>query len=238
MKKLLMLFGIIVMMFLASGCVKSTYYIDLSNPKDLSMSVSVGFKTSFLNSMGLSSKDMLSDKETNYQAEGYEVKTYSDENYTGIAATKKYKDLEEFNKDPLLAGFSSGSGELVGIKKGFLNTKYTIDLTYDLRTANQDMGGSQNSSQYSDEQMEAFFEQYPEYKPISELTIKLPTKAKVNNADKVVEENNEYTWDLAKSTKEPVKIDIEYNQLNVLNLVILLAGIFVLIAFAVKLTSK
>ena len=240
MKKLVLLFGILCMLFLTCGCVKSEYSIDLSNPKDIAVTISVGFNTNFLNMMGMTSEDMFSNKETNYESEGYTVKTFTDAKYTGISATKKYKDLNELNTDPLPAGFTSGVGELVSVKNGFLNKTYTIDLTYDLKKANKDnMGSNQNnSSQYSDEQMEAFFNQYPDYRPESNLTIKLPTKAKENNADKVSEEGNVYTWNLAKSTKEPVKINLVYNQLQVLNLIILIVGIGLILGIAVKLTSK
>lgn len=257
MKKLFLILLISTLTIISTGCTKFEYTIDINKKDQINITQTQSFNVKFFRAISPGfdvgfkrSVDTLSEK---YKKLGYETNVYEDDAFSGLTIGKSNLTIKQALEN-LPAGFDKKESTFIA-NKGFVKSSYKIHLYYDIKEALSSTDISSSQREISAGQpnvvisrdietkningqlvnMTAIKEDYesiegekPSVVPISNLTIKIPVKARINNADKVLNDK-EYQWNLAKE-EQPVEITLEYEILDFSRLIISLSLILLLTA--------
>lgn len=262
MKKLFLIGLIATFSIICTGCVNFDYSIEINKKDQVSISqtqsVNVKLFSALAPSFDVGLKNSIENLSEKYIKQGYQTKEYDDGVYRGITVLKDNLTFTRLQEN-LPSGFDRKRSTFTA-DKNFIKSYYKIHLYYDINKALScpDISVSQRKismgkppvilsndieTTYINGQlvnMTEIKESYnsirgekPSVVPISNLTIKIPAKAKFNNADKVINEK-EYQWNLVKENQQ-VEIILEYEVIDFsiftisISLILLLGSLFYIV---------
>ncbi|MDD2391726.1 MAG: hypothetical protein PHU94_02155 [Bacilli bacterium] len=249
---------LLTIIILTSGCVRQNYNFSIDKDKNMDISVIVALDSAFFDEEGISDEDVQKVKDL-----GFKVTEYTDENYKGVIATKRIKNIDNYSKEEdvqfLLNTLFEEKIEnikLFSIKKGILSNKYkayinfdTTDLTErDENTDYNDELETEEDIEYS-EQIETDEDQFDTdpQKILSYMDLKysitLPYGSISNNATDVSEDGKTLTWDFAKITDEkgeltPIEYEFEIYNLTLIYIATGTVGLIVLLIIVLIISKK
>ncbi len=137
MKKSLLLVFVIMLSFCCTGCIKSSYNIEIDDKDNVSVSKTMAMNLSFFESYDPNFddkfKDSILESEDEFEKDGYEVEEYSDGTYRGVSLSKKgirFEDASEVFKNDFV-----DEDKLFSLEKKGLSKIYKIHLFYDPKKA-------------------------------------------------------------------------------------------------------
>lgn len=226
-KRIILSFVLFSLALFVSGCAKSDYKITVNRNNTVKISQSHSIDTSFIENENIKENldEMLSQAQIKLIQKGYKTQTFQENNFQGITASKEYARLKYVDDTELPIGFITSEKLPINLKKGALKNKYTIYMIYSKKKAKKEAKKLFNTT----------FEVADNNASDAKLTIKIPSKAKENNADFV--SKKEYTWDLNNDTPTTIKLVWEkYNPLSLFLMIFsIMAMIFIIVySFATK----
>lgn len=207
MKKTIGLVMALVLVLIAlTGCVKVDYEVKVNKDGSGDISYVLGFTKKTLDSLQVTAEDMTESMREQAEKSAYTVDTYEDDEIAGFKAQKHIDDLstnlsmeEAFGKENVKDQEENG----INVKKGLFKTEYSQNAQIDL-TNLSNLGDSIKIV----------------YK------VKLPAKAKENNATEV--NGKELTWNLEAGKVN--QIEFTATGINVLPIIIIVLVVVVVIA--------
>jgi len=139
MKRFFLVGALISLIFCTSGCVKTSYNIEIDKKNNIILSETDSYNQNMLKSLAKDQKALADldginnklekDKE-NLKTKGYTVTDYENNGFVGLTASKKYPKNSLKESDLPIGFISFGKSPLL-VEKGFFKTSYTINLKYD-----------------------------------------------------------------------------------------------------------
>ena len=262
MKKILLIILASTITLITTGCVKFEYTMDINKNDRINFSQTQGFNVQFFRAINPEFdkmfKKIVATLAEKYKKQGFQANEYNDEAFAGLNISKNNLTFKQ-TREILPAGFKVDDNSFI-INKGFVKSSYKLHFYYDIREAlsspeiavaqreissgtpnvilSRDMEVRRINGQWVNmtaikDEYDAIEGEKPSIVPISKLNIKIPAKAKNNNADKVLSDT-EYQWNLAKEA-QPVEIYLEYDVFDfsklmiTLSLILLLSAVFYLV---------
>ena len=234
MKKSIKVLGLLLVMLLFSGCMKSSIEMKINSDKSMDYSMIIGIDKSAqsaLQNLGgeqsqqadVSSMFSEEDKKK-AQEKGFTVTDYEDDIFKGYKITKSFKSIDDLSSENEMSSdinlASEGDKKIFVVKKGFLKDTYIAKLDY-----NNSKESLSSVSQYKDNK------DYAEYFKNLDVSfnLTLPSNSKSNNATSVDGKN--LKWDFTKFDKD--KIEFEFEMYHTSSIIILAGGILALIAIVI-----
>ena len=205
MKKNKLLF-ILLIILLATGCVKYDLSMSVKTDKSMTLVLIDAFEKEYASYLegDATSKD-------EYIALGYQVEDYEEENYQGLKLTKKFDSIDNISSP------NCGTVELTELlekkvdeiilfkssKEGTVTT-YTATFTYDLTEDDTDNSESVDYSTYASSM-------------IFKYSITIPSNATIisNNADTTSNNNHTLNWNLEYGKKKNINFVFSIDDNNV-----------------------
>ena len=220
MKKTIGLISMLLIILVTlTGCVNVDYEVEVNKNGSGEISYIYGFSKETLNNLKVSAEDMVESMKEQAEENSYTVEAYENDEISGFKASKHIEDLtndfslqEAFGEEYVKDKENNG----IKIEKGLFVTKYSQNAEIDL-TSMGDLSGNVKMT----------------YK------VKLPAKAKTNNATEISNNSKELKWELTAG--EINKVEFVAQGINVLAIIItviiivvLVTGIIVLLIFLKK----
>ena len=252
-KKISALFGMLALMVVLTGCTKYSTTIEITDKGEAILS-----DVTAANIEALKKTDANFDadkalegniKNSNYQnsenklkARGFSVTKYKKGDFFGIEIKKKFAKANYIQLTDLPQGFKLQKDAIPPIYIKQLPFKTTCKINISIAPSKLKEGQENKLKLLNDWQYIKNAAQgentLEENKPITELIIKIPKKAKKHNATKVDSKTNEYYWELSNMenfiNQKPVDIILEYEKINFLSIIITLLTIVFTISFMFK----
>lgn len=155
---------------------------------------------------------------TSFAKDGFKVKSYTADGFTGVVGEKDVKSFDElksafsFNEDSLKS--TTQNQPALRIEKGLFRNKYVLDASLDLAGKNKDESGAQ--------MMQAMMSSAR-----LEFVLGLPVKPEKHNATSVSADGKTLTWKFKMG--EVNKFQLEAYAWNWLNLGAVGAGVLLLL---------
>lgn len=218
-KRIGLIIMLIVILVALTGCVNVDYEVEVNKNGSGEISYIYGFSKKTLNNLQVSAEDMVESMKEQAEENSYTVEAYENDAISGFKASKHIEDLtkdfslqEAFGEEYVKDKENNG----IKIEKGLFVTKYSQNAEIDL-TSMGDLSGNVKMT----------------YK------VKLPAKAKTNNATEVSKNSKELKWELTAG--EINKVEFVAQGINVLAIIItiiiiavVVTGIIVLLIFLKK----
>ena len=145
MKRFLLAAALISVVFCTSGCIKTSYNIEIDKKNNITVSETDAYNQELFQALAKDSKSakdladidnsIESDKES-LKAEGYDVTDYEENGFKGLVIKKTYPKNSLKDTD-LPIGFTSAKTNPLVVEKGFLKTYYHLNMVYDVNEAAQ-----------------------------------------------------------------------------------------------------
>ncbi|MGN1311182.1 MAG: DUF3153 domain-containing protein [Clostridia bacterium] len=218
-KRIGLIIMLIVILVALTGCVNVDYEVEVNKNGSGEISYIYGFSKETLNNLQVSAEDMVESMKEQAEENSYTVEAYENDEISGFKAKKHIEDLtkdfslqEAFGEEYVKDKENNG----IKIEEGLFVTKYSQNAEIDL-TSMGDLSGNVKMT----------------YK------VKLPAKAKTNNATEVSKNSKELKWELTAG--EINKVEFVAQGINVLAIIItviiiavLVTGITMLLIFLKK----
>ncbi len=207
MKKTIGLISMLLIILVAlTGCVNVNYEVEVNKDGSGDISYIYGFSKETLKDLPISTDDMVESMKEQAEENAYVVEAYENDEISGFKASKHIEDLskdfslqEAFGEEYVKDTENNG----IKIEKGLFITKYSQNAEIDL-TSMKDLSGNVDMT----------------YK------VKLPAKAKTNNATEVSKNSKELTWKLTAGEINNVEfVAQEMNVLAIIITVIIIAAV-------------
>jgi hypothetical protein len=235
MKKFKLLFSIVTVLFLMTGCVKYNATMEIKKDKSMDLKIIYALDTSSFGDLAEedvstnSTETISKEQKAELEKKGYKVSEYKDDKYNGVELTYSIKNIDDASKEEEfevklsdMLNENSDNNHFFVIKKGFL--KNTYKAVYKFETSDSSSSDGLDMSEYL-KAMDLNF------------TVKLPSNAKSNNATKV--DGTTYTWDLTKNTTSDINFEFEiYNMTNIYILCGIAALLVIVIIALIILCTK
>lgn len=220
MKKTIGLIVILVIMLIGlTGCVNINYEIEIHENGSGEISYVYGISKETLKSLETTAENFTSSMKKQAEDNNYKTEHYEDDQIEGFKATKHVKDLtKEFSLQEAFGKTYVQDEENNGIKvnKGFFKTQISQNAKIDLST----MEDAASMVQMT-------------------YTVKLPMKAKVNNATEVSKNNKILTWKLVGGEENSIEFTAKkINLVPIICIIIFLALIVATIVYFVIFSKK
>lgn len=217
MKKII---GVIVVLILTlitlTGCAQVNYEVEVNKDGSGEISYIYGVSKEVLEQLNVSAEDFVSSMKEQAEESSYKVETYEDEKIAGFKANKHIEDLskdfslqEAFGEEYVEDSENNG----INIEKSIFITKYSQNAELDLTSLTGDESSITMTYQ-----------------------VKLPAKAKTNNASEVSENGKTLKWNLTGG--EINKIEFVAQEINVLIFVIIGAIVIGIVAIVIFIILK
>lgn len=222
MKKVAKMLGVLLMVFILSGCAKQHIHMDITN-SDVTIEVTDAMHSS------LRSTDEVAKLKEKYEALGYTVKEYDgeDDGMIGVIYTKSYK-LSDVSSDEAVVFHLETIGtsnfkdpKIFKEEKGLFGNTYRATFVFNTLDASTD-GFDEEELEDNADSIEIKY------------TVTLPNKAKSHNADSV--DGKTYTWKIGYG--ENVEINYVFKTTSPLVYVLLIVGAIAIIGAVVFVILK
>lgn len=171
MRKNLLLFTLLILFVLLTGCVRAD--LDVKVNKDGSVDTTILFameKESYSFLQG-TSDDPFPEMKEDMESEGFTVEKYDDDEYTGYVAKRTFANIKDFSLN-----MDEESPFQLTVDKNFFTTKYVLEGTF---SGEEDIADEER----------VVYNQFD-----VNFNLELPGKIKEHNADKF--EENQLSWKL------------------------------------------
>lgn len=216
MKKTIGLIILLMMTLITlTGCAQLNYEVEVKSNGSGEISYIYGISKEILEDINISAEEFVSEMKGQAEESNYQVEAYEDDTIAGFKASKHVDDLNtEFSLQEAFSEYVKDTEENgIKVEKGFFNTKYSQTAELDLTTI------SENEQNYI----------------TMTYQVKLPVKAKSNNADETFDNGKTLKWNLTAG--EINKIEFTANKTNTLP-IILIVIVIIAIAIVVIMISK
>jgi len=198
MKKLV---GILLTVLLAislTGCVKGKVHLTINKDKTADVEISLGMEKSLYSMMG--GTDPFAELKTSLKKEGYKVRDYTDDTYSGIVGENHYSDLDKSIKEIKLSDKAVLSGnDTLKVDKGFFFNKYTINTNLDMSSIASDTSITEDEKKLQDMFIKSMS---------FDFIVTIPMKAISNNAASVSKDMKTYTWKLVPGKNNNISLTL------------------------------
>lgn len=209
MKKTIGLISMLLIILVTlTGCVNVDYEVEVKQNGSGEISYIYGFSKETLEKLQVSAEDMVESMKEQAEENSYTVEAYENDEISGFKASKHIEDLtkdfslqEAFGEEYIKDTENNG----IKIEKSLFTVKYSQNADIDL-TSMAELGESVKMT----------------YK------VKLPTKAKTNNATE--SKGKELTWNLTAG--EVNKIEFTATGVNLVSLIIVILSIVLVVGGA------
>lgn len=220
MKKYLSLITVFILTIILTGCVKYNSTVEVKSNKSVNLNIIYAIDTDILSNEELGDMSITDDDKKEYIQNGFTVDNYKDGSYEGVKLTKKFKNIDNissesdvtYNLESDISGEKSSNTNMFKVKKGFFKNTYVLKMD-----GSNDMTDSDTSEFGSSMELK--------------FTLKLPHKAKSNNATTV--NGKELVWDLTKVSN----VEAEFTLYNA-PFYILIGGIVVVVIIVLCIIIK
>ena len=177
MKKTIALIILLIAMLIAlTGCAEINYEVEVNKDGSGEISYIYGISKEVLTKLNVSADEVVSSMKEQAEESAYTVETYEDENIAGFKANKHIEDLskdfslqEAFGEEYVKDTKENG----IKIEESLFFTTYSQNAQLDLTTLDEEEQGITMTYQ-----------------------VKLPVKAKTNNASEVLDNGKTLKWNL------------------------------------------
>ena len=205
--------GLIIVLILTlitlTGCAEINYEVQVNKDGSGEILYIYGISKEVLENFNISADEIVSSMKEQAEESSYTVEAYEDEKIAGFKANKHIEDLnkdfslqEAFGEEYVKDTEDNG----IKIEKNFFFIKYYQNAQLDLTSVGE-----------SEQNITMIYQ------------VKLPVKAKTNNASEVLENGKTLKWNLTGG--EVNKIEFEAKEINVLPIAII--GIVIIVTVAV-----
>ena len=233
MKKKIVL--ILCIVFLLSGCVKST------TTTKVNLNKSIDFETEMLVSNQLEKDVLMSISQDKLAAGGFNISVVNEGDYRGVKISKRYSNIDKVSnaKGETVTISDLYKGELndnvlYKVEKSFFKNSYSGVFKYRLASEAFYLTKDEKVELSEDSLVSLEGEMYFKY------IVKLPYGSTYNNANEVQDNGKTLIWNLNRSEDAVIKYNFTlYNVVNVL--IVAFIALFFLIAFiiiGIKLIKK
>ena len=217
MKKTIALIIVLIGMLIAlTGCAEINYQVEVNKDGSGEISYIYGISKDVLSKLNVSADEFVSSMKEQAEESSYTVETYEDENIAGFKAKKHIEDLnKDFSLQEAFGEEYVKDTENNGIKveKGLFVTKYSQNAELDLTTLSEDEQGITMTYQ-----------------------VKLPAKAKINNASEVFDNGKTLKWNLKGG--EINKIEFVAQEINLLLILVIAVAVILVVAIIIFIIFK
>lgn len=200
---------------LLSGCVHMTAKLKINSDGSADWGVDIQLAdavTSFAQTAGT---DIWGDLTKQMEANGFTVKASKDADYSGINASRHYKNVQEMEKnDPMSSGGAlpgAKSSFSVQVQRGFFATTYAVDMKMDVSAAMKavaaagTLGAGDASGSDPSLSTQGITGMLLKQAKISFIAV-LPAKAASSNASSVSADGLTHTWNLSLDKPNDMKL--------------------------------
>lgn len=212
---------------LLTGCVKGDFHVTVNKDGSADLDYKLGMQAQLIGLMsGNGQNDPISELKTNFEKQGFSVSQYRDGDYIGVAAKKHLNNSEEIgnalpSQNILNQNQKSNSSEMMNFSqdKDFFFTTYRYNGSVDLTDMKPDDKDTMGIQQMMLKQIDL------------KLTLSLPVKADMQNASRVLPDQQTYQWDLIPGTKGEVILQAKVP--NITNIMICSIALLLIIGVIV-----
>lgn len=207
MKKIISLTLVMVMLlFVLTGCVKVDYEVQLNKNGSADVAFIYAFEKEALEQMGAKPEDATKEMESQSEKNGFKLESFTDDKYVGFKASKHIDKAEDVSlQEAFGEGYVKDSeNNKIKVEKNGSKTVYSQNAEIDLSGLN----GMEKAI-------------------TMKYTVKLPVKAKTNNAQEVSKDGKTLTWNLKAG--EVTKVEFTASSGGINTTVIVIAVVAVLV---------
>lgn len=206
---------ICLLIIICSGCVKYNVKMGINPDKSMELEIIYAVEKSLV-SNGLDKTEI-----SKLEKEGYKLKEYNKDSYTGYKLTKKIKNIDEIstvNDNDAELDITKESKYMFKIKKGIFKNEYTYigNKVQQVDSYNTESTDSKTLESYGMEM---------------NLTVSLPYKVKKSNATETSKDGKELKWNLL--TMKERKIFFMFDLYNIPNIVVSAIGLLAIIVIII-----
>ncbi|MBQ8847549.1 MAG: hypothetical protein IJ003_01240 [Candidatus Gastranaerophilales bacterium] len=259
-KNILSLILLGFLLIFTSGCGKYAYNIEIDSNNNITFEESFGLDNKLFKMINPFFDEVYSKDINNLlkeaMSQNYTTSAFEEDSYKGLKKNKK-ETIETLNNSILPAGFNSEQRAPIAIKRSCIKIKYVVSMKFDLnqmiaiqehlytryKIKDNDkelLKGKltpkteENNQEEVSENPEKLIENL--LTPDMKFKLKVPIKAKKHNAHEVLNDY-EYVWNI--NTKEPVSIELVYEEWNIPGLIFtFITFILILIISIISLKNK
>lgn len=217
MKKTIALIILLIAILVSlTGCAEINYEVEVNKDGSGEVSYIYGISKEVLENLNVTAEDVVSSMKEQAEDSSYKVETYEDENIAGFKANKHIADLnnefslqEAFGEEYVKDTKENG----IKIEESLFFTKYSQNAQLDLTTLGEEEQGIKMTYQ-----------------------VKLPAKAKTNNASEVFDNGKTLKWNLTGG--EINKIEFVAQEINILPVAIISLSIIIVVAIVIFIIFK
>ena len=217
MKKTIALIILLIAMLIAlTGCAEINYEVEVNKDGSGEISYIYGISKEVLTKLNVSADEVVSSMKEQAEESAYTVETYEDENIAGFKANKHIEDLnkdfslqEAFGEEYVKDTDDNG----IKIEESLFFTTYSQNAQLDLTTLDEEEQGITMTYQ-----------------------VKLPVKAKTNNASEVLDNGKTLKWNLTGG--EINKIEFVAQEINILPIAIIAVAVIVVVSIILFIIFK
>jgi len=209
LKKIIMLFALISIIGVLSGCVEATYHVTVNKDGSSDLNYRIGLNSGLVGLMGSENGDPIDNLRKDAEKNGFSVTNFNENGLIGIIAKKHVTSLQTI---PVLgnAGAKSNAPSF-SVEKGLFQNLYKINGNIDL---------SDMKSKPGDEFAQIGNAMISQIKINFVLT--LPVKPGKNNASTTKDDGKTLVWQLVPGTNN--QIQMEASVPNTTNIVLASIG--------------
>lgn len=229
---------ILVSIFILTGCVKMNANMKINKDKSMDYEIIIAMAKDLVQG---DTKVLTDEQKKQAKENGYELSDYSDDDMIGYKAVKHIKNIDNISTTKKIESnldMDSEDKYMFTIKKGFFKNTYKASLkTNSTNSLNNQLGDTNSSDNSNDEENinldnDTDFSQYTKNMDFK-FEVKLPYKAKKNNATSVEDKGKTLSWNLFE-VKDNIEFEFEiYNLSNIYmtigSAIIIIAAIVVFI---------
>ena len=249
---------VLVAVFCLTGCVKMNATMKINNDKSMDYEIITAMAKDLVQG---DTKVLSDDQKKQAKKNGYKLSDYKDDEMVGYKATKHIKNIDEISTTKKVESnldMDSKDKYMFTVKKGFFKNTYKAKLTTSTTdNLNSQMGNSNsNDNDYSydedeDEDLDYDYEDDEDDSSIDlgddtdfsqytknmdfKFEVKLPYKAKKNNATSVEDDGKTLSWNLFEAKDD---IEFEFELYNLTNIYLTIGGAVVVIALVIVFILK
>ena len=206
MKKVLSLMAIFAMLlFVLTGCVNINYEVSLNADGSADIAYVYAFEKATLEQLGTNAESMTSDMKEKSEESGFTIESYEDDTMAGFKASKHIDNAADASLEEAF---------------GSENVKDTDEN----RIKIEKKGGKTTFSQNANIDLTEMDSSTASYVTMK-YTVKLPVKAKTNNAAEVSKDGKTLTWNLVSGEENKVEFTAVKGGLKILPIIIVVAVI-------------
>jgi len=232
-KKWSLLAVIILSLLLLSGCAEVECHLTINKDSSADVQYKFGINSGLLGLLSSEGENPLDTMRRDAESQGYKVVNYSNDQITGIIASKHFKTLEEATNIEKLFINDDNQVNIKGetplrIEKGFFKDRYYldghIDLT-DMKEKPEDELEGLGNAMLSQIKMR--------------FILTLPYKATNHNASSVKDDGRTLEWQLIPGMDNKIQVDVEVP--NIRNIILCVGGgilILIVVGAAIIVSRK